>query len=52
MYRIYCDGIEFGRDYTLEDARRVMATYKRWFPNCRYYIRKAYRPRISMLVAR
>lgn len=41
MYRIYCDGREFGIDYpTLIDAQRVKRVYQRHFPRCRYCIRK------------
>ena len=42
MYRIYCDGREFGIDYaTLEQARAVKLAYSHHFPRCRYYIRKS-----------
>lgn len=42
MYRVYCDGREFGRDYrTLEDARAARAAYASHFPSHRYYIRRA-----------
>jgi len=42
MYRIYCNGHEFGTDYpSLAEARAVKATYQANFPFLRYIIRKA-----------
>ena len=41
MYRIFCNGREFGIDYaTLADARRVKAAYASQWPTLAYYIRK------------
>ena len=53
MYRIYCNGIEFGTDYpNLEAARKVKRAYQSDWPHLRYYIRKAFNSRISQLVSK
>jgi hypothetical protein len=52
MYRVYCNGLEFGIDYpTLEAARAAKRQYAEHFKWCRYYIRKATRPRLSQFVS-
>lgn len=52
MWRIYCDGIEFGRDFaSYELAQTVMKEYQSRFPKVKYIIRKARKPRVSQLIA-
>jgi len=40
FYRVYCEGKEFGLDFTLEKAREIKKTFKIYFPNRKYYIRR------------
>jgi hypothetical protein len=41
MYRVYCNGCEFGVGYpTLAIARVVKQRYQTHFPKLRYYIRR------------
>ena len=41
VYRVYCDGVEFGVDYcSLPAARAAKAAFVRSWPRLRYYIRR------------
>lgn len=41
MYRVYCNGREFGVDYPdRKSAQQAAAAYRDHFPHSRYYIRK------------
>lgn len=41
IYRVYCNGVEFGKDYaSLDDARTAKLAFARHWPNRRYYVRK------------
>ncbi len=42
VWRVYCGGVEFGRDYvTLAQARTAKLAYARHWPRLRYTIRQA-----------
>jgi hypothetical protein len=52
VWRVYCQGVEFGTDYpTRESAQKVARDYRADWPNLRYYVRATTRPRLSQLVS-
>lgn len=52
IWRIYCQGNEFGIDYpTRRRAQIVAESYRKDFPHLHYYVRRTSRPRISQLVS-
>ena len=40
VYRVYCEGREFGIDYSRAEAFRTAWNYRRSFPSLAYYARK------------
>lgn len=52
VWRIYCNGNEFGIDYpTARRARSVAESYRQDFPRLHYYVRRTKRARLSQLVS-
>lgn len=52
VWRIYCNGVEFGTDYpSLESAKKIARAYRQDWPHLSYYVRRTSRPRLSQLVS-